>query len=381
MRKKNKSILLASIVLLLLLMNGLSGDVKAKTMVNPSLFVGKTDEAVPTDEITRKYHSTLPQELAIGRSVAYMLLQKYDNKLNTDPELNKYVNLVGQSIAKRASKRPQINYRFGIIETPEINAFACPGGYIFVTTGLLKVLYDENELAAVLGHEMGHIEHGDGLRDVMTHKADKYAKCKVDKIEEDVTLLSDVASSLPYAGWYASYYSPKNIARSQIGRQIGRIGGGYAGYIARDAAYSATGAAVDVGWKGLKKAFKLLGKEFIKRQFEDPLTPEIEFDADAFSTEAIAKAGYDPRGVSSFLKTIQYIKSASSANAGGNTAAQGMTEGGAANMFTYRHPPVKERIEMVDVLVDSGDLEVKNPKAGEDKFFEERYDKALKALK
>jgi predicted Zn-dependent protease len=68
----------------------------------------------------------------------------------------KYVNLVGQALS-RNTNRPEIEFRFAVLNTDEINAYAAPGGYIFVTRGALAAMRDEAELAAVLAHEMGHV--------------------------------------------------------------------------------------------------------------------------------------------------------------------------------------------------------------------------------
>jgi hypothetical protein len=65
------------------------------------------------------------------------------------------VNLVGQWVAAQTS-RPQLPWTFGVIDTPEVNAFAAPGGYILVTRGLYELLSSDSELAAVLGHEISH---------------------------------------------------------------------------------------------------------------------------------------------------------------------------------------------------------------------------------
>jgi predicted Zn-dependent protease len=65
------------------------------------------------------------------------------------------VNLVGQWVASQTS-RPQLPWTFGVIDTPEVNAFAAPGGYILVTRGLYELLSSDSELAAVLGHEISH---------------------------------------------------------------------------------------------------------------------------------------------------------------------------------------------------------------------------------
>ena len=73
-----------------------------------------------------------------------------------DEALNEYVTEIGNRVA-RVSDRPELDYQFFIIDSPEINAFALPGGYVYVNRGLLNFLNSEAELAAVLGHEIAHI--------------------------------------------------------------------------------------------------------------------------------------------------------------------------------------------------------------------------------
>jgi predicted Zn-dependent protease len=72
------------------------------------------------------------------------------------PALQDYVNEIGQKLAKN-SHRPQLNYHFTVVDSPQVNAFALPGGYIYVTRGILAYLNSEAELAAVLAHELGHV--------------------------------------------------------------------------------------------------------------------------------------------------------------------------------------------------------------------------------
>lgn len=73
-----------------------------------------------------------------------------------DQDLTAYVNEVGQRLAA-VSDRPDLTFKFTVIDSPEINAFALPGGYVYINRGLLAYLNSEAELAAVLGHEIGHI--------------------------------------------------------------------------------------------------------------------------------------------------------------------------------------------------------------------------------
>ncbi len=94
------------------------------------------------------------QEVQTGRQEDVKVRQEYgvyDNKA-----LQQYVNEVGQRLGK-ASHRPNLQYSFVVVDSPEINAFALPGGYIYITRGILSYLNSEAELAAVLGHEIGHV--------------------------------------------------------------------------------------------------------------------------------------------------------------------------------------------------------------------------------
>ncbi|MEQ1525389.1 MAG: M48 family metalloprotease [Gallionella sp.] len=93
-------------------------------------------------------------EVAIGRQIAGNLLGAAP--LVNDAGLQQYVNRVGRWVANQ-SERPDLPWHFGVIESTDVNAFAAPGGYIFVTRGLYALLQNEAELAGVLAHEVGHV--------------------------------------------------------------------------------------------------------------------------------------------------------------------------------------------------------------------------------
>ncbi|HET8731093.1 MAG TPA: M48 family metallopeptidase [Moraxellaceae bacterium] len=93
-------------------------------------------------------------EEKLGREVAGRLLGAAP--LVQDDALQKYVNRVGRYVAAQ-SGRPDLNWTFGVIESSSVNAFAAPGGYVFVTRGLYAMLQSEAELAGVLAHEIGHV--------------------------------------------------------------------------------------------------------------------------------------------------------------------------------------------------------------------------------
>lgn len=106
---------------------------------------------------------TPEQEYYIGRSVGASLLTKYHPY--NDAKANAYVNEVGQALAM-FSDLPQTygGYHFLIMDSSDINAFAAPGGLIFITRGMLRCCAGETSLAAVLAHEIGHVQNKDALR-------------------------------------------------------------------------------------------------------------------------------------------------------------------------------------------------------------------------
>jgi predicted Zn-dependent protease len=113
--------------------------------------------ACATNPVTGKRQMSLlseAEELAIGQQQDAEIRREmgvYD-----DRDLQNYVTEIGQDLA-RTSHRPNLPWSFTVVDSPAINAFALPGGYIYITRGLLAYLDDESELAGVLGHEIGHV--------------------------------------------------------------------------------------------------------------------------------------------------------------------------------------------------------------------------------
>jgi len=111
---------------------------------------------------------TESQEIAMG--------QEYDPQITAsygayeDAALSQYVNELGQKLA-RTSHRPNLAWNFRVLDTPVVNAFAVPGGYVYVTRGIMAYLDNEAELAAVLGHEIGHV--------AARHTAQQYSKSQL----------------------------------------------------------------------------------------------------------------------------------------------------------------------------------------------------------
>ncbi|MEX2515726.1 MAG: M48 family metalloprotease [Gammaproteobacteria bacterium] len=94
------------------------------------------------------------QEIAIGRQTHQQVLDAFG--VYDDPDLQDYITRIGERLAA-GSHRPELIYRFTLLDSKQINAFALPGGYIYITRGMLAYLNDEASLAAVIGHEIGHV--------------------------------------------------------------------------------------------------------------------------------------------------------------------------------------------------------------------------------
>ncbi len=110
--------------------------------------------SIGRDAVTAVAGVSDEEELAMGREIAGRMLGAAP--LVNDAALQSYVNRVGRWVAMQ-SERPGLPWRFAVIDTASINAFAAPGGYVLVTRGLYDILDNEAQLAGVLAHEIGHI--------------------------------------------------------------------------------------------------------------------------------------------------------------------------------------------------------------------------------
>lgn len=186
---------------------------------------------------------TARAEIAFGRDVAARILGRFP--LETDASLQRYINLVGKGVALHAA-RPELEYRFGLVRAAEVNAYATPGGYIFITTGALAQMHDESELAAVLAHEVAHVTER--------------------HIVKTLNLRAGVSD-----------------AQTGIAHLIGGSG---------DAARIAFMQLVD-------KAVEIL--------FEKGLTKAEEAEADRLATLVVSGAGYDPHALRRYFERVRAV--------------------------------------------------------------------------
>ena len=194
------------------------------------------------------------EEYYIGRAVAAQILSRYQ-PLN-DPGLNLYAQKIAQAVAM-ASDRPSVykGYHVQILKSDEVNAFAAPGGFIFVTTGLLKLVRSEDELACVLAHEVAHVAKKHGLKSIKA---------------------SRLTSAFAVLGTEAA----KNYTSSQVSQ--------------------------------LTDVFKGTVDDVVNSLIVNGYSRDKEYEADKFGAEYARNANYDPRALQAFLKRMEEAGAAGS---------------------------------------------------------------------
>jgi len=176
---------------------------------------------------------TPEQEYYVGRSVGAVIVNRY--KPYPDPQANGYLNLLGQTLAQ-ASDRPETfgGYHFLILDSDEINAFAAPGGLIFVSRGMLRCCKSEDAVAAVLAHEIGHIQLRHGIQSIeksrqtqaLTILATESAKNFGGKELSDLTKtfegsINDITSTLINNGYSRSFEQQADVAAVNTLSRVG----------------------------------------------------------------------------------------------------------------------------------------------------------------
>jgi hypothetical protein len=187
------------------------------------------------------------EELALGPEIAGRILGAA--KLVPDAAAQRRVNNIGRWMASH-SARPELPWTFGIIDTPEINAFAAPGGYVLVTRGLYQLLADDGEVAAVLGHEISHVVQRDHYNVIR---------------KQEITSATE------------------NAVAGQV-----NVGGGLAGQMAKDYVRR-HGAAVML----------------------TSLDRDVEFRSDEASEVYLARSGFNPLALYAVLQKMTALGSAS----------------------------------------------------------------------
>jgi len=213
--------------------------------------LNKGVETVKKVQEANKEFST-EDEIQLGNGITASVLGA--SKLHPDQNLQRYVNRVGKWVAMH-SERAELPWSFGVIDTETINAFAMPGGTVIVSSGLVRQLASESELAGVLAHEIAHVVRKHQLSAIQS------------------SMNSDILAG---------------IGKEAAGQAIGRRGGDAFGLKS-----AAAGAGVEAAKNGL---------------FLRPLDRGMEYDADRMAIVLAARSGYDPYGLVSVLQLLAQVK-------------------------------------------------------------------------
>jgi predicted Zn-dependent protease len=184
--------------------------------------------------------------------------------------LSKYLNVVGRNLAAR-SGRPTLQWTFGVLNAPGVNAVSAPGGYVFVTRGLLQRIDNEAALAGVLSHEIAHVTRRDAFL--------IYVKTKVDQC--------------------------KTLAYAKAGQKegMGALRNYGPGFI-KTAIYaldSFSGGPLDLNAAANNALLTLFSDEFVHRYLESGYARDQELNADATGLELTVATGYNPRAFIDFV--------------------------------------------------------------------------------
>jgi len=135
-------------------------------------------QACATNPVTGRPELAMSEawEKNAGAKYHQEILKQY--QVYDDPELQQYVNDIGQRLAKK-SHRPDLPFTFTLLDSPEVNAFALPGGYVYVTRGIMAYMNKESHLAGVIGHEIGHVTDRHGAQRAAQQQVSQVASVAV----------------------------------------------------------------------------------------------------------------------------------------------------------------------------------------------------------
>jgi beta-barrel assembly-enhancing protease len=187
-----------------------------------------------TKAISKSFEDITPQqEYYIGRSIGAVILEKYP--ADPDAAANHYLNQVGQTLS-RASDMPETfgGYHFLCMNSQEINALSAPGGLIFVTRGILDCCQNETAVAAVLAHEIGHVQAKHGLRAIKNSRitntlvtigvegAKTFGNQELADLTKDFEgSINDISQTLINSGYSREYEFEADRVAIKIMRRVG----------------------------------------------------------------------------------------------------------------------------------------------------------------
>ncbi|HEY1394939.1 M48 family metalloprotease [Roseateles sp.] len=183
-----------------------------------------TNVVNPVTGRTERSAMSPQQEVATGKQAHQDVLKEYS--VVDDPKLQAYVTALGNKLAAQ-SHRAELEWHFTVLDSPEVNAFALPGGYVYVTRGILAYMENEADLAGVMGHEIGHVTARHGAQ-----RATRQQNAGIGVLAATVlgavlesrgvsgaTDLAGQVSQNAAAGYIASYSREQELQADQLGAE------------------------------------------------------------------------------------------------------------------------------------------------------------------
>ncbi|WP_377157541.1 M48 family metalloprotease [Roseateles sp. UC29_93] len=183
-----------------------------------------TNVVNPVTGRTERSAMSPQQEVATGRQAHQDVLKEYS--VVDDPKLQAYVTALGNKLAAQ-SHRAELEWHFTVLDSPEVNAFALPGGYVYVTRGILAYMENEADLAGVMGHEIGHVTARHGAQRATRQQnagIGVLAATVLGAVLESrgVSGATDIAGQVSQnaaAGYVASYSREQELQADQLGAE------------------------------------------------------------------------------------------------------------------------------------------------------------------
>jgi predicted Zn-dependent protease len=258
-----------------------TGLVFFSSLMAALMIIGCASKKPPESEVnlTKEEQQLLDDykaEINVGRNMAGRLFAFYGEY--EDPGLTAYINQVGRFVAKNGDY-PDRKYMFGILDSDSVNAFACPGGYILVTRGVIRSAENEAELGAILGHESAHVGKQHMFKTLKSMSKDDLAKAEAE---------------------FKAKRRPDKHSRART-RIMSEENDGLAA-VAK-LMMTASGAGIGI-LQAAKAGMGLL--------LEKGLDKDLEFEADREGVKYAIRAGYEPKALDQFLARLAEQKKKSS---------------------------------------------------------------------
>jgi predicted Zn-dependent protease len=280
---------------------------------------GKKPDSAPEVPLTPGEKQLLEDykaEVEVGRNMAGRLLAFYGEYL--DEGLTGYLNQVGRHVADYGDY-PERRYMFAVLDADSINAFACPGGYILLTRGLIQSAENEAEIAAILGHEEAHVGKQHMFKTLKSMSQEKLAKQEAEAAQRRRPDKFSRARARP---------TPE---ASDAGASVAKL------------LMTANGSGLGI-LQAAKAGMGLL--------LEKGLDKDMEYEADREGVKYAIRAGYEPRALDQFLARLAEYKKKNNEK----------------SVMDVTHPPIPDRRKEIAAVLRKMSAEQIIGAVGKDRF-------------